>query len=871
MKYILTLSCILLALSFCNPSNGQAVDDYRTKASGNWNSNSTWQRYNGTTWVNVNGSAPNTIPASGDGAITILNTHTVTVSANVSVDQVTVNTGGQITVSSGKTLTVLNGTGTDLVVNGAINNDGTITTTGTVSFGANSTYTHTKNGGTIPTAAWAVTSTCIITGVTGSTPGGLGQSFGNFTWNCTGQSSDRNLNGALTTVNGDFTVASTGSDGVLLELTDGSDLAFNIGGDFKISGGDLLFTDDNANVTVNVAGNFSQTGGSLDYSDDNQIGVLNLNVSGDFFQSAGSFDFASGNASATRRPALNLSGNFSQTGTGKMTTSTSDDDIINGTITFNKNGSQTFGIVTQGNTTYTDFIVNAGGILQLNSNLTLSSNNTDNWAGSFTINSNGTLNAGTYQLLSSGSGGGTNNDFILNSGASILTANTNGLQSGNNGTISTSIDNRVFSSAANYTFNGTATQNSGVFTTTPTANQVNNLTVNNTGGSTGVTLQQAISVAGTCYFTAGLITSGSTYLLIFNDNATASGANNNVTHPSYVNGPVRKTGNDAFTFPVGKSNVGYMPCGISAPSHTTDAFTAEYKRNSATALGPISASGLYRISACEYWVLDRTTGSSSVNVTLSWSGLSPCNAAAYVTQLSSLAVVHFNGVSWNAYGNNGGITGNGAAGTVTWNNVSAFSPFTLGSTSAVTNPLPIKFSAVKAYKVNNGNRVEWTNLTEENLQRYEVERSANGTSFNMISTVAPRANNNQEEEYAITDENILNGTNYYRIKAVQLDGSAIYSAIVKVDPSSNEVNSVVIYPNPVESDQFTLQLNNYKKGNYTLKLISNNGQQLMNKTVLHPGGSVSITIDKPISVKPGLYIVQVTGADVSSNLKLVVN
>ena len=114
-----------------------------------------------------------------------------------------------------------------------------------------------------------------------------------------------------------------------------------------------------------------------------------------------------------------------------------------------------------------------------------------------------------------------------------------------------------------------------------------------------------------------------------------------------------------------------------------------------------------------------------------------------------------------------------------------------------------------------------------------------------------RANN------AMTDGNILNGANYYRIKAIQLDGSAVYSAIVKVDPSSGEESSVVFYPNPVTSDQFTMQLNNYKRGNYTLRLISNNGQQLMEKTLLHPGGSVSIIIDKPASATPGLYIVQI--------------
>ncbi|MBL7761857.1 MAG: T9SS type A sorting domain-containing protein, partial [Chitinophagaceae bacterium] len=392
----------------------------------------------------------------------------------------------------------------------------------------------------------------------------------------------------------------------------------------------------------------------------------------------------------------------------------------------------------------------------------------------------------------------------------------------------------------------------------------------NTGGGTGVTLQQVFAVAGTCYFTAGRITSSSTNLLIFNDNAIASGANNNVSNPSYVNGPVRKIGNDAFTFPVGKSNVGYMLCAISAPSNTSDAFTAEYFRNSASALGPITAVGLYRVSACEYWQLDRTSGSSSVNVTLSWSGLSPCNASAYVNSLASLVVAHFNGTSWNTYGNSGGTTGNGAAGTVTWNNVSVFSPFTLGSTSAVANPLPIKFTDVKAYKVNAGNKIEWKNLTEENIERYEIERSANGTIFTSISSVNPKSNNGLEQSYAVTDENILSGTNFYRIKGIEISGSFVYSTIVKVVPDGNTKEYVSVFPNPVSGNQFTVQLNNYDRGTYSLQLINTSGQRVMTKSLKHAGGSASVSIERPDAVNAGVYILQVTGENKIENIKLVI-
>ena len=233
-------------------------------------------------------------------------------------------------------------------------------------------------------------------------------------------------------------------------------------------------------------------------------------------------------------------------------------------------------------------------------------------------------------------------------------------------------------------------------------------------------------------------------------------------------------------------------------------------------------------------------------------------------------MAHFNGTSWNAYGNSGGTTGNGAAGTVTWNNVSVFSPFTLGSTSAVANPLPIKFTDVKAYKVNAGNKIEWKNLTEENIERYEIERSANGTIFTSISSVNPKSNNGLEQSYAVTDENILSGTNFYRIKGIEISGSFVYSTIVKVVPDGNTKEYVSVFPNPVSGNQFTVQLNNYDRGTYSLQLINTSGQRVMIKSLKHAGGSASVSIERPDAVNAGVYILQVTGENKIETIKLVV-
>ena len=117
---------------------------YRSAGTGIWAANATWQvsTDSGATWA-----AADCWPSSNNGTIQIQNGHTVTVDAGITVDQVTIDAGGQVTVNSGVTWTIADGTGTDLTVNGTVVNAGTMTMTGTGSFGADSTYQHNRNGG----------------------------------------------------------------------------------------------------------------------------------------------------------------------------------------------------------------------------------------------------------------------------------------------------------------------------------------------------------------------------------------------------------------------------------------------------------------------------------------------------------------------------------------------------------------------------------------------------------------------------------------------------------------------------------------------------------------------------------------------------
>jgi hypothetical protein len=138
----------------------------------------------------------------------------------------------------------------------------------------------------------------------------------------------------------------------------------------------------------------------------------------------------------------------------------------------------------------------------------------------------------------------------------------------------------LFSGNNNQTFN-----NSG--TASPV---VQRLIMNKTADS--LVLNTTVMVGDSATFISGIINTTPAAILEFRDNATFSGANNN----SYVEGPVKKTGNDGFLFPVGNNGI-YRPIAVSAPGSDTDEFTGRYF-NTAQSFGTDKDSTLLSTSTC---------------------------------------------------------------------------------------------------------------------------------------------------------------------------------------------------------------------------------------------------------------------------------
>ena len=203
-------------------------------------------------------------------------------------------------------------------------------------------------------------------------------------------------------------------------------------------------------------------------------------------------------------------------------------------------------------------------------------------------------------------------------------------------------------------------------------------------------LDQSVEINNSLVFDNGSnkINTTSTNLLILNNGATVTRAPGNFR--GFVNGPLKKRGNEAFTFPVGKYEFqyggdNYGPISIAAPANATDEFTAEYFHHNPGSDGydtSLYTPGFGGISGKEYWKLTRNNGTSNVNVTLSYD--SARSGPAYL--FNQLQVAGWNGSLWNSWAT-GGYTGNIVSGTViSGTPLTSYGPLTL-SFKAVRKPV----------------------------------------------------------------------------------------------------------------------------------------------------------------------------------------
>jgi hypothetical protein len=101
-------------------------------------------------------------------------------------------------------------------------------------------------------------------------------------------------------------------------------------------------------------------------------------------------------------------------------------------------------------------------------------------------------------------------------------------------------------------------------------------------------------------------------------------------------------------------------------------------------------------------------------------------------------------------------------------------------TITLSEPLPVELVSFSAAPAPTGTALTWATASELNSAYFEVERSSDGARFAALGQVAGAGTSVQAHRYAYLDAPAPAGLSYYRLRQVDLNGSAHFSPVVTV-------------------------------------------------------------------------------------------
>lgn len=320
--------------------------------------------------------------------------------------------------------------------------------------------------------------------------------------------------------------------------------------------------------------------------------------------------------------------------------------------------------------------------------------------------------------------------------------------------------------------------------------------------------------------------------------------NMNKTGDSWIVGKVEKAwgaSTDNLPFYIGSEE--HMAQVDINPETSGATFTVSYSFNNAEhvlAETENLTGDLTRVSGMERWNIHNDNGVNSL-ITLYFGEYSE------VTDPDKLVVAHNNAGKWEELTEGYAYTSSSVSGRAT-----SYSDFTLGTKEAsiAINPLPVTFAAFAGRQEGNSVVLEWTTLSENNNDYFEIERSIDGINFVTIGYVEGAGNSNSRIDYSFNDNAPEQGRLYYRLSQVDFDGTREYAdKVVSVIYAGSENNQLTVVPNPTNGHiRIGIPASS---GDGVIELLSQTGRIVRSFSVNSIDAALDIT-DMP----SGIYILR---------------
>ena len=315
-----------------------------------------------------------------------------------------------------------------------------------------------------------------------------------------------------------------------------------------------------------------------------------------------------------------------------------------------------------------------------------------------------------------------------------------------------------------------------------------------------ITLGTSAAIPGSLNYTSGWMYGG-TFMRWFSTSVIANGAS-------------------AGLFPIG-SSADYRPFFVSAP--TTSPTTGGTISVSHTNIANTTAASFTDINVIidriynSYWDVSKGNGLAGGTYNMRTDGTGFTGIATY----SNLRLV-LAGNYVGTFNTNGGNNTNPQVNRTGITAVELVNRFYWGY-PAGSGPLPIELISFSACPHSAEVKINWVTASEINSDFFNVERSVDGFTYDVINNQKAAGNSTDIKSYFAFDMNPLSGTSYYRLKETDYDGSVSYSSPVAVNFYNNDRPLEIITAGSMENN-ITININSPSVENYVLEFYDATGK-----------------------------------------------
>ena len=174
-------------------------------------------------------------------------------------------------------------------------------------------------------------------------------------------------------------------------------------------------------------------------------------------------------------------------------------------------------------------------------------------------------------------------------------------------------------------------------------------------------------------------------------------------------------------------------------------------------------------------------------------------------------------------------------------------------------PLFIGLRDISAANIGKRNRIDWSTLTEQKGDVFELQRSGDGDNFTTITGVNAKG---EGSTYSYWDESPVNGNNHYRLKLMDAQGKYSYSKVVTALLGKADGLVLEAYPNPV-SEVLTLKVYGASGSNPAITISDVTG-----KMIKMVGLTDNYTQINMSGLADGVYLIKYTDSKYSEIIRV---